>query len=109
MLDKYQETMIMAVETFGDTEKYVELLLFRTSPGGVAGMSSTWSLALESSLGLLIRLVVHVCASTIAKGQNGNKKFEVCDESAALYLSNSVGIGERGRDREWQLGSDLNE
>ena len=45
--------------------------LLRSSPGGVGGMSSTWSVVLVSSRGLLIRRVVHVCASTIAAPPNG--------------------------------------
>lgn len=71
MFDKYQDAIIRAVNTFGDRNDPMAFPLFRTPPGGVAGMSTTCSVV--SSLGLLPLLVVHVCASTIAsppKGQN---------------------------------------
>lgn len=81
MLDKYHDAIITDVKIFG--EKYdptVEYALFLTSPGGVAGMSRTWSSVMVDTvvpstiLGLLILLVAHVCASTILfcfKGKMG--------------------------------------
>ncbi|KAJ4712904.1 hypothetical protein OWV82_015068 [Melia azedarach] len=74
MFDKYHDAMIRAVKMLGETyDENDPMALLRTSPGGVAGMSKTWwSAVVSDNLGLLIRLVVHVCASTIGQGQNGN-------------------------------------
>lgn len=64
MLDKYHESIITIVNKLGD--RYDPMgkpaALFRTSLGGVIGMSTTWSAAAveESRRGLLIRRVVHV-------------------------------------------------
>lgn len=67
MLEKYHDAMIAAVRMVGESSELIEfVLLYRTSPGGVAGMSTTWSID-DSSLGLLLRRVVHDCASTMGK------------------------------------------
>ena len=81
MLERYHDAMVSAVRSVGEMvvvlflKVLMMLLLFRSSEGGVAGMSRTWSelvlLLLDAgsnSLGLLILRVVHVCASTIANG-----------------------------------------
>lgn len=67
MLEKYHEAIISAVRIAGETndvaEKEAKILLvvpYRTSPVGVEGMSTE-----VSNLGLLLRRVVHDCASTI--------------------------------------------
>ncbi|KAL4592846.1 hypothetical protein LXL04_005852 [Taraxacum kok-saghyz] len=67
MLDKYHEAIMSAVRIVGETndvaEKEAKILFvvpYRTSPVGVEGMSTE-----VSSLGLLLRRVVHDCASTI--------------------------------------------
>lgn len=56
MFDKYQEAMMTAVSTVGERIA-LGVLLYRTSPGGVAGMSRTWSVV--SRRGLLPRRVVY--------------------------------------------------
>lgn len=63
MLERYHEAMIAAVTMAGEKWE-VKGCQWRTSPGGVAGISSATSSAVN--LGLLIRRVVHVCASTMA-------------------------------------------
>lgn len=78
MLERYHEAMITAVNRLLllPLDPKVLWLLLRRSPGGVAGMSSTWSLVSSANnLGLLILRVVHVCASTIANG--GRKKKSI--------------------------------
>lgn len=72
MLERYHDAMISAVRTVGgrlDPNPNPLWLLFRTSPGGVGGMSRSWSsVVVSTNLGLLILRVVHVCASTMANG-----------------------------------------
>lgn len=58
MFDKYQEAIIRAVLKVGVTDDPKLLLLWRTSPVGVDGISMSCSFV--SSLGLLPLLVVHV-------------------------------------------------
>lgn len=63
MLERYHDAIMRAVRSVG--ERLLEdPKLFRSSAVGVAGMSRTWS-GVVSSLGLDIRRVVHVCASTM--------------------------------------------
>lgn len=74
MLERYHDAMMSAVRTVGEMldpnpDPNPLWLLLRTSPGGVGGMSRSWSLVVVSTnLGLLILRVVHVCASTMANG-----------------------------------------
>lgn len=67
MLERYHDAIMSAVRIVGDTndvaEKEAKMLFvvpYLTSPVGVEGMSTE-----VSNLGLLLRRVVHDCASTI--------------------------------------------
>lgn len=61
MLDRYQDKMIAAVSTFGES---MDPTVVRTSAVGVEGISTTWW---SSRRGLLPRRVVHDCPSTMGK------------------------------------------
>ncbi|QHO10892.1 uncharacterized protein DS421_15g493530 [Arachis hypogaea] len=80
MLEKYHDAIMSAVRMLGEMEtlycdepkkkKWWAPLLLRSSAVGVVGIFTTESLVVVSSnLGLLIRRVVHVCASTIARAR----------------------------------------
>ncbi|KAK3012177.1 hypothetical protein RJ639_010476 [Escallonia herrerae] len=73
MFDRYHEAMITAVK---ETSDPIAFGAFRTSPGGVAGMSRRWSAA-GSSLGLLPRRVVHDCASTMGRTVNSHHSLSL--------------------------------
>lgn len=67
MFERYQDEMMRAVTRVGERLLLgLDPKLFRSSPGGVGGMSTTGSVVVVSRRGLLILRVVHVCASTIA-------------------------------------------
>ena len=80
-------------------------MLFLTSPVGVTGMSKTWwlAVAVESNLGLLILLVVHVCASTIWVFEDDNKdsNFELKD-STFFFGFSSLSKNQKMRNRDSQ-------
>jgi hypothetical protein len=106
MLDMYHDAIIAAVKIFG--EKYdptVEYALFLTSPGGVAGMSRTWSSVVVDTvvpstiLGLLILLVAHFCASTILFGSRAKWVF------TKIFSFQECATLLRDRDRGRKLGA----
>ena len=105
MLERYHDAIIRAVNILGEKLDPKLQALFRTSPGGVAGMSRTCSVAVVSSnLGLLILLVVHVCASTMANRQN---QYQAPD-FLSLKCSGTV-RGERKQMRGVELRSRIEE